>query len=167
MIKYVFVTCLCMVIITHVGCARQTGKTLMADKIRSAGNTYLNDINTRAARDFIKRYGAAVDPDWYKIKDGYIVKFMLNNILHRAAYDNSGEWMYTILYYRESAMLKEVRAIVKRVYYDYRITQVEEIHAPNRPVVYNVHMEDATTWRNVQVCDGEMVTAEVLNKQRR
>lgn len=160
--KYAFVTCLCMVIITQVGCARQTGKSVMVDKIKSAA--YLNDINTKAARDFLRRYEQAIDPNWYKVTGGYIVKFMLNNILHRAAYTNPGEWLYTILYYKEKTMSKAIRDIVKRVYYDYSITQIEEIQAPGKPVVYIVHMEDAATWRNVQVCEGEMETVLVFNK---
>jgi hypothetical protein len=164
--KFLVVTCICMVTVIQVGCARQTGKSVMIDKVKSVNISYINDVNNRAARDFVKRYDQAIDPNWYKAYNGYIVKFRLNNNIHRAAYNEWGDWTYTIQYYKEESMPKDIRAIVKRVYYDYTITQVEEIKTPNQPVTYLVHMQDATTWRNVKVCDNDMETVELLNKSR-
>jgi hypothetical protein len=93
-----------------------------------------------------------------------VVRFLVDSISCRAAYDARGNWVYTIKAYDEWKMPKQVRHLVKSTYYDYTITQVEEIDRPNEHKVYLVHMCDATTWKNVQVRDGEMVVVEDFKK---
>ena len=61
-------------------------------------------------------------------------------------------------------MPRAVRAQVKSTYYDCTITQIEEIELPGGPVVYLVHMYDATTWKNVRIRDGEMDLVEEFDK---
>lgn len=163
--KYVLVTCVYMLTVTLAGCARQIDKSFAADKIRTAGGHYLNDINTRAARDFVQRYSEATNVEWYKVKEGYVVKFLIDSIKHQSVYKANGTWFYTIKYYKEYNMPRDVRTTVKRVYFDYTITQIEEIRYLNTPLVYIVHLEDATTWRNVRVCEGEMEVMEIYNKR--
>ena len=125
---------------------------------------YLNDISTRATGDFLKRYPKGTDPKWYKIDDGYFVKFGLNDIQQKAVYDKTGSWVYSIKYYKENKLPRDIRHIVKRQYYDYTITQVEELHYQNNPVAYIVHMQDEKSWMNVKVCEGELSILEKFTK---
>lgn len=163
--KYLLVA-MYMVALTFTACGRQTGKILVSDRIKTAGNYYLNDINPRAVRDFVDRHMDASDVEWYKLNQGYIVKFLMNGIKCQSTYRGSGNWIYTIRYYHENQMPRDVRATVKRVYYDFAITQVEEIKHVNSPLVYIVHMKDSTSWCNVRVCDGEMDVLEAFSKRK-
>jgi hypothetical protein len=61
-------------------------------------------------------------------------------------------------------MSRDIRAQVKSTYYDYTITLVEEIEQINNPLVYLVHLADASTWKIVSVCDGEMETVQDFRK---
>jgi hypothetical protein len=71
-------------------------------------------------------------------------------------YDNKGRWVYTIKWYGEKDLPRSVRTLVKRTWYDHTITQVDEVLQGNAPVVYIVHMEDATSWINVRICEQEI-----------
>ena len=103
--------------------------------------------------------------EWYKVGQGYIARFFMNGIKCQATYRGSGNWIYTIRYYNEAQMPRNVRATVKSVYYDFAITQVEEIKHINSPLVYIVHLQDSTSWRNIRVCEGEMEVLEIFNKR--
>ena len=61
-------------------------------------------------------------------------------------------------------MAKAIRHIVKSTYYDYSITLVEQIELPNEPVKYVVHLQDAVSWKNVLVSNGELNLIEDRKK---
>ena len=147
-------------------CAQQVRNTSTGIYSRSPRKEtlYMNNISVRAIRDFEKRFGKATDAQWYKAGEGYVVKFTNETIQYRSVYNSWGNWIYTIKYYKEAIMPRDVRARVKSSYYDYTITQVEEIEQPDSPVVYIVHMYDDTTWKNVKICDGEMEVVEDFDK---
>lgn len=147
--------------------AQQVSKSLGLDNVKSLqnGSGYLNHLSTKAARDFATRF-PEVEGKWFAAKNGFVVRFVLDSIGCRAAYDSRGYWVYTIKVYEEAKMPKAVRHLVKSTYYDYTITQIEEIDRPNEQKVYLVHMCDADTWMNVQVRDGEMIVVEEFKKGR-
>jgi len=129
-------------------------------------NTYLNEINTYAMKDFMQRFKNPLNVYWTKCEKGYIVACTQNGIKCRSAYDLKGFWVYTIKYYDEWKLPKDVRTIVKSNYFDYRITQVEEVTQAIKTIpTYVVHIEDDKTFKKVLVGDGEMVVMEEYNKQ--
>jgi hypothetical protein len=136
----------------------QQSKPIVPDnlKILAPGNAYLNTINIRAIRDFARRHGNATGVAWFKVTDGFIVRFVADSMFSRSAYRKNGVWIYTIKQYEEAKMLKEVRHAVKSVYYDYTITLVEQIETPDEPVKYLVHLQDAVSWKNVLVSNGQL-----------
>jgi hypothetical protein len=144
---------------------RQVNKSLGLDHVKSLqnGSGYLNTLSTKAARDFAERF-PDIEGKWFAAKNGFVVRFLKDSIACRAAYDTRGNWVYTISVYDEWKLPKNVRHTVKSTYYDYTITQVEQIERPNEPVVYLVHMYDAKHWMNVQVREGEMVVVEEFRK---
>lgn len=145
--------------------ARQVSKSLGLDNVKSLqnGSGYLNHLSTKAARDFAERY-PEVEGKWFTAKNGYVVRFTQDSIQCRAAYDLRGNWVYTIKMYNEWKLPRTIRHLVKSTYYDFTITQIEEIDRPNEQRVWLVHMYDATTWKNVQVRDGEMQVVEEFRK---
>jgi len=81
----------------------------------------------------------------------------------RAFYDKKGKVRFTIDYYGESQLPREVRAIVKPEYYDYTILTVQEVKTAGKSV-YLIDMEDSTTIKTVRVADGEMELVRTLNR---
>jgi hypothetical protein len=120
-------------------------------------------IDQKAKRDFRKAYKDIHDEKWYVLINGFAAEFMKNDIKNEIVYDKSGNWVFSILYYGESSLDTEIREIIKRTYFDYTITRVEEIHVPEK-IVYLIHMEGKDTWKNVRVSDGEMELIEDYNK---
>ena len=124
----------------------------------------VNEVSNKAIRDFKKTFRDAKDEKWYTLPNGYLAEFMLSNRKDAVVYDKKGNWKYTICYYDEKSLPDAVRAEVKSVYYDYSISRVEEIRVEDK-IIYLVHMQNETTWKNVRVCDGEMDVIEDFNKK--
>jgi hypothetical protein len=157
---------ICIWAITGSAYGRQASQSIVLDNVKSLqkGNGYVNNISIKAARDFAARYPDVEDARWFIAKNGFIVRFELDSIDSRSAYNLRGAWVYTIKVYPEKKLARSIRHLVKSTYYDYTITQIEEIDRPNEHKVYIVHMYDSTTWKNVQVREGEMRVVEEFRK---
>jgi hypothetical protein len=147
--------------------AQPTSRPLLTDNLQSmqTSHRFINKIHVKAMRDFLKRNETATDADWMVVDNGYVVKYTDKNNSHcRTVYNSRGDFSYTIKQYFESNLLRDVRAMIKSQYYDYKITLVEEIVQTLKPLVYVVHMEDATTLKNIRVSDREMEVIEEYKK---
>lgn len=81
----------------------------------------------------------------------------------RVFYDKKGRVRFTIDYYGESRLPGEVRAIVKPVYYDYAILNVQEVKL-NGKSIFMIDLQDSSTIKTVRVADGEMELVRTLNR---
>jgi hypothetical protein len=125
----------------------------------------LNKIHVKAMRDFLKRDKPILNAEWMIVEAGFVVKYTDKNNSHcRSVYNCRGQFSYTLKQYSESKMPHDVRAMVKSQYYDYTITLVEEITEPLKPLVYVVHMEDASTLKNLRISEREMQVLEEYKK---
>jgi hypothetical protein len=129
----------------------------------AASASAVTNINVKAIKDLNSTFKDAADTKWSKSSDGYIAWFKVNGQVKRNYYDKRGTWHCTISYYGEQNLPHDIRDIVKRVYYDYGITQVEEVHTENGSV-YIVHVQDEKTSKTLRVGDGEM---EVMHDFKR
>ena len=120
-------------------------------------------INTRALRFFNKDFKNAEDIKWYKLKDGFVSYCRINGNKNRVFYDQKGNCAGSITYYNDKTMPKDLREIVKSVYYDYAITVVEEIHAAGK-ILFKVHIEDEKSWKIVDVTEGEITIVTDFSK---
>lgn len=147
--------------------AQQASRPLLTDNMQSlqTSTRFINKIHVKAMRDFLRRDKAAANAEWMVVENGVVVKYTDKNNSHcRTVYNSRGDFSYTIKQYLESNLLREVRAMIKSQYYDYNITLVEEIVQTSKPLVYVVHMEDATTLKNIRVSDREMEVVEEYKK---
>jgi len=161
--KLIMATGLTVVALT--GCAYSQQGTLAAAKVRigKPGNQYLNDINVRAMRDFVSRYGD-VTAVWHTSNEDYVAVFFKDSIQHRVIYNNRGDLSYEMKYYEESRMPRNIRAQVKSTYYDYKIYVIQEIETPDHPTVYIVNLQGDTDWKKVKLCQGEMEIMEEFKR---
>jgi len=152
-------TSLAVVLITGSATAQQASRPLATEGMQSLQmNTLgISKVHVRAMRDFLNRDKTASNVDWMIVETGYVAKYTdANNSNCRTVYNNRGDFVYTIRQYQENNMPRDVRHMVKSQYYDYTITLVEQVEELRRPLVYVVHLEDATTLKNVRVCEREM-----------
>jgi hypothetical protein len=165
--KNVILTSIAVVLFCGAVAAQQASRPVITDNLQSLHMSSLpiNKVHVRAMRDFLKRDKEAANADWMLVETGYVVKYTdKSNRRCRTVYNSRGEFAYTIRQYYENIMPRDVRGMVKSQYYDYAITLVEEIEERMRPLVYVVHLEDATTLKNVRVCEREMEVLEEYNK---
>lgn len=117
-----------------------------------------NGISSRAVKDFTKSYKNVTGETWDKTSEGFSVKFTSDGVRTIIYYKGNGTWMGSLKGYNEDQMPADVRKIVKREYYDYSITYVQEAQtgdSEGKPT-YIIHLEDKHHIKLVRVCDGEM-----------
>lgn len=85
-----------------------------------------DDIPFKAIKDFKKNYKVN-NENWVKIKDGYISSFKSDKGYTRVYYNRKGQWTFLLKTYEEKDLKKDIRTIVKRKYFDYKIVFVHEI----------------------------------------
>jgi hypothetical protein len=125
-------------------------------------NTFLN-INSlrteragvKAAREFWKMNGEEKNEKWYKLPGGYLAEFNEGSIQNKVVFDKNGNWVYTMREYSEKELPKEVRKLVKSIYYDFSIGWVKEVFQLQSQV-YVVHIDSPSEWKDLLVRDGEI-----------
>jgi hypothetical protein len=151
-------------IVVLSGCAysQQSGRQLAAANVKTLRprNQFLNEINVRAMRDFVNRYGDAADALWHQTNNNYVAVFVRDGIQHRVIYTSRGDLSYVMKYYEESNMPRNIRAQIKSTYYDHKIFIVQEIESPDHPTIYIVNLQGDGEWKKVKLCQGEMEVLE-------
>lgn len=121
------------------------------------------DVNMRAVRDFKKSFGSATNVQWVRTENGTSVYFTKDGKSMRSSYNVKGNREYTLKYYDESGMSRNLRHRVKSNYYDHNIVIVTEV-ARNNEVYYLVKMENAKEYLTLRVTDDDMSVFEKISK---
>src|SRR6478609_1859612 len=66
------------------------------------------EISAKAIKEFRKMFSFASNEYWYKVSDGYIVKFVYEGIQYRAGYDAKGRWINTVKSYDATKLPADV-----------------------------------------------------------
>lgn len=164
--KLLIATGITMVVLTGCVYSQESGHSLAAANVKALKpkNNYLNDINTRAMRDFVNRFGEVDGVKWHNSKGSDIAVFWRDSVQHRVVYSSRGDLSLIMKYYEEKNLARNIRAQIKSTYYDYRIFIIQEIEMPDCPTVYIVNLQGETDWKKVKLCQGEM---EVMEEFRR
>ena len=128
--------------------------------INSNNNTNaenLKEISAAALKSFETHFKNTPVNYWTKLVDGYEANFKSNGIKIKAYFDKTSTLVYIRKYYEEDKLPVDIMKIVKGTYYDYNINLVEELNViADNNIVYVIHMENKTSWKNITVCNGEM-----------
>jgi hypothetical protein len=134
------------------------------DSSSTATAADLKTINTKAIKDFASKFGTNRNEYWLKASDGFVSNFKTDGFLNRVYYDTKGRWRFTVNTYAENKLPRDIRAIVKSTYYDYKITMVEEVRSADN-LVYIIHQEDDKHIMKLRIFqDGEVDIMEELDK---
>ena len=129
-----------------------------------------DSINPEALKHFTNTYKNATGESWLKIKDGFTTRFTLNGVMNTIYYNTKGRWTGSLKNYREDKMPHDIRDIVKREYYDYSITSVDEVETIDSGGIptYVVHLAGENNIKLVRICERQMDvwTAFILQKAK-
>jgi hypothetical protein len=125
-------------------------------------------VNAKALKNFKKSFKTISAERWVKNQYGFTARFTIDNISNVIYYDKSGNWQATLKTYNEDKFNRKVRAIVKSKYFDYKITQVQEIENTdtNDIPTYIVHIEGEKDFMLIRVSDGNMDVYEKFDRQK-
>jgi len=122
------------------------------------------NLNGRAVRDFARTYKNVSGEVWTNSPSGYAVTFTLHDIEYTVFYDQAGYRLYTMRNFHKAKFPAEVKHIVKKTYYDYDITLVQEISNDLGESAYVIHLEGKTQWVTARVANGQVDEFERFNK---
>ena len=129
--------------------------------------TYIPDakkINAKAVKDFQTRFANA-DAKWYSDKNGLVSYFIQDGYGNRVFYDKKGHWQYSLIFFGQDKLPRDVRAAVRSTYYDLNITLVEEVQTIDNKV-FIVHLEDKSNIKILKVNEQcEMEIMQELTKE--
>jgi hypothetical protein len=165
--KYFIIAALSAAVLPGCAFTQETAQVLATGTIKHATiNGYVNDVNTRAMRDFVSRYRQVPDVAWHKNNGGDVAVFYSDSVQHRVVYNPHGYLQFVMKYYDERQMDRSLRATVRSNYYDYKIYIIQEINIPDRPAVYIINLQGETDWKKIKYCQGEMEVMESYKKDK-
>ena len=127
-----------------------------SEKIRKAGFKSLKSFN----RDFKNDR----DVKWFSEPNITTATFTRDEIKTNVVYDNKGHWLRTVKTYQENKLDRSAREIVKSTYFDYHISQIQEIQEGGTKF-YLVYLENQNSFKIVAIVDGEMNIYQEYKKQ--
>jgi hypothetical protein len=127
-----------------------------ADNQDVTTNVPLNEISTRAFRNFINTYGFVSAAVWRKEKEGYAVRwFDTDSVEYIVHYTPRGRLADTHLYYTGQNAPREIRTLMGRLYPAYDLLYVNELEDSAHPL-YEVGLADNRLMLIVDVQDKEV-----------
>jgi len=122
-------------------------------------------VNTRAIKNFQKAFHDVKNESWSGTSDGgYVAQFTSNFIKTVAAYNSRGVWQYTMRYYDEKKLPRDVKSTVKSTYYDYDILGGIEVLFEDQDV-YLVYLQDEESEKTVRVNDEGATEIQSFKRQ--
>lgn len=113
-------------------------------------------INAKALKYFQKLFPNVQDETWIVCKDGGIIaRFAEDSIKTTVAYNKRGLWQYTLRYYNEKNLSKDIWKIVKSSYCDYNIEgAIQVIYQGNN--IYIVYIQNEKNQKAIRVCNDDV-----------
>jgi hypothetical protein len=119
----------------------------------------------KSLESFKKAFGNTPDVIWTKTGSNEDqAYFVSDGITVRAGFDKKGDLMYTLRYYSEEHLPKDVLFQIKNTYFGKSIFGVTEVNIDGK-TAYLVDLQDKTSWLKIKVLDGEMSEEKVMLKR--
>ncbi|WP_133159370.1 hypothetical protein [Solitalea longa] len=129
----------------------------------TGSNSYIT-LNEKLYKTFNHIFKEASDIKWYGVDKNFVAKFMMNEQKNQVAFTKNGTMIYHLTYGFEKNLPKDVRAQVKRRYFDYTIMSVVNLKQDNRNI-WLINLHDAVNIIGLRVEDGSMDEMEKYFKQ--
>jgi hypothetical protein len=140
------------------------GFKMDAGKFSEEYNAEKSGINTKVISNFDHMFAGASNIQWSKDKHNIDrVYFEKKGKVIRAAFNQKGQFLYSISTYGEELLPQDVLLMVKETYFGKSIFGVTEVSAMGKSA-YLIILEDKTSWLHIKVLDGEMTEEKTLLK---
>lgn len=134
------------------------------DGIGPTGDVSENDVNIRAVRMFRKKYPSADQVRWSENKGSYFVRFSVDGIKHKIAFDNSGDAEYQLKVYNAANVPAHIVKTMKLNYYDYEVKGAQELTTGSK-TIHVVQLAGYKSWKTIRIADGEVEEIQNLREQ--
>lgn len=124
-----------------------------------SSNVPLNEINTRAWRNFHRQFPSAGQVYWFSFNEGYQVAYKLHDVHYQAWFDPRGNYRYSLHYYAGKEIPKDPGDLIRRKFPDYRINVVTEV-TDGEKIVYLVRLAGLADIKTLSVCEGDISIIE-------
>jgi hypothetical protein len=127
------------------------------DKLR------MNEIKSRAARDFSLRYPAIKNERWFRFKTGFSAKFSQEEVMNNVYYDRMGFFITAIRYYKEKNIPAELKKSIEDSFEGYTIISATE-SITNKESIFLVNIKSKTRLKTVKFTGNFMeITGDYRN----
>ena len=128
----------------------------------------VGSIGGIAVKNFRKKYKVN-NEKWVPGEDCVVASYLLDNISHSIYFDKKGNWVASLKVYKEDIMPKDIRKMVRREYYDYKIMLVREIETLETlenggNSEYLVSIEDENNIKEISIIGYKMDVFKDLKK---
>ena len=132
--------------------------TLDSTPFRSVSIPDTKNINIRALEDFQVRFKEATRVMWYSDGNSFTSYFTKDGFTDRVCYNKNGSWQYSLIYYNQDKLPRNVSKIIKSNYADLDIDIVVETQTIYG-IAYVVYLGNQSNIRILKVnADGEIET---------
>ena len=121
-------------------------------------------VNSRAIRDFEKKFPAVTGEQWIKTTNGYLVKFRVNDVLSYCSYDERGRFVVMTTYLNEDNMPREIKQQIEKQFAGYTIGPVTET-AYEKNVYYQVTIKNYHFIKTLRIIDSTIEIVDSWNIQ--
>jgi hypothetical protein len=114
---------------------------------------------SKAVKNFKRSHPDVSNESWRIENDYYFVSYKTGDISYKIAYTPDGHVDYSLKMYKENGLPSRVRSAVKSTYYDYQITDVQELDLKTE-TIYLIKITDTYTWKTIRVNNGDLEEIE-------
>jgi hypothetical protein len=106
-------------------------------------------ISEKVLKAFNETFSEAKDVTWKEFANSCEANFKMSEVVVRVTYDNEGDLLQTVRYYREKTLPPNILAKLKKRYEGKEITGVTETTSETE-VTYDIVLRDETNWYMVK-----------------
>lgn len=155
---------LMFMLVTYLGAGRLAAQE--TDSITSLPPltvTAGTSVNKEIDKAFRKTFPTAQNAKWYKVNKFYLVKFIQDDVKHRALFSMKGAMQYDISYGNENMLPPDAVTKIKQAYYEYNISRVANVKQAGRNI-WMINLDNLKHFILVRMEDDEMEEVKILTK---
>lgn len=147
-----------LLMVVSTASAQQPGR--LPEVTITGTNTH---VNQKVLKAFSRSFKDAESPRWYQLGRKYLVKYNMNDMLHKALFRNKGGFIYDIGYGLEKDLPVALRNQVKGNYKDFDITTAVVVTQSSRNL-WKINVEDADSIILLHAENGLLVEEDRIDK---
>ena len=146
------------IVITLVITTAANAQTSKRDFIINSKEAVISP-ESKAYKNFRRSHPSVTNETW-RSNNGYsFVSFAQGDVKNKIAYTPDGRVDYSLKMYKESNLPERIRNVVKSIYYDYTISDAQELKV-NTQTIFLVKVNNANAWKTIRLSNGDVEEIE-------